>query len=643
MSAERATPSGKALAGLALGALGVVYGDIGTSPLYALKECFNGAHAVPLSPENVLGVLSLVFWSLNFVVSFKYIAMVLRADNRGEGGILALLALVRPRGPSVPRRNILVVFGLFGAALLYGDGMITPAISVLSAVEGLHVATPAFDRLVVPITVCVLTALFWIQKRGSGTVGRMFGQLMVLWFACLAGLGIHGIIQHPAVIAALNPVHAIQYLHRNGFGSFFVLGSIFLVLTGAEALYADMGHFGRRPIRLAWWGFVLPALMINYMGQGAVLLAQGSGAVANPFYSMVPAWALYPMVVIATMAATIASQALISGAFSLTQQAMQLGFVPRMRLIHTSRTEIGQIYMPGINWALWLGTVALVLSFRSSNNLAATYGVAVTGTMLITTILYAVVLRRIFHWSMPSVVALTSLFLVVDLAFFSANMVKFVEGGWFPLAAASAIYLLMSTWRRGRQQVTRILTETSLPLELFIPDIVKRKPSRVPGTAVFMSSIPDVAPPVMLHHLKHNKVLHETVILMTLSSQEIPQVQESDRVTVEARGAGFYQVHARYGFMESPNVPKILAAIAQLLHQPGGTAPSLKMTDVTFYLGRETLIVPPREPGAPRTHGSMPSWRAELFAVMSRNALSAASFFGLPPNRVVELGAQIEV
>jgi KUP system potassium uptake protein len=644
VSLARTPPAGKALAGLALAALGVVYGDIGTSPLYALKECFNGKHPVPLSPENVLGVLSLVFWSLNFVVSFKYIAMVLRADNRGEGGILALLALVRPRGgPRTHHREFLLMMGLFGAALLYGDGIITPAISVLSAVEGLHVATPAFQRFVVPITVAVLTALFWIQKRGTARVGGMFGRLMVLWFGCLAALGIHGIITHPGVVAALNPVHAVGYLHRNGFGAFFVLGSIFLVLTGAEALYADMGHFGRRPIRLAWWGFVLPALMLNYLGQGAVLLAHGSAAAANPFFSMVPDWALYPMVAIATMAATIASQALISGAFSLTQQAMQLGFVPRMRVIHTSSTEIGQIYLPGINWALWVGTVALVLAFQSSDNLAATYGVAVTGTMLITTVLFAVVGRRIFHWSLWSVAPLTALFLIVDIAFFSANMIKFVEGGWFPLAAASVIYLLMSTWRRGRQQVTSILTESSLPLDLFVPDIARRKPPRVPGTAVFMSSIPDVAPPVLLHHLKHNKMLHEKVILMTLSSQEIPQVAEGDRVTVEQLGAGFYQVTATYGFMESPHVPQILMAIARSLHEPGEPPPSLKMNDVTFYLGRETLILGPRHPGVPRPPGSMPAWRAGLFAVMSRNALSAASFFGLPPNRVIELGAQIEV
>jgi KUP system potassium uptake protein len=640
---ERKPPSGKVLAGLALAALGVVYGDIGTSPLYALKECFNGAHAVALSPENVLGVLSLVFWSLNFVVSFKYIAMVLRADNRGEGGILALLALVRPRGPAGHRREVLLMLGLFGAALLYGDGVITPAISVLSAVEGLHVATPAFQHWVVPLTVGVLTGLFWIQKRGTARVGGLFGRLMVLWFGCLAALGVHGIAQHPGVLAAIDPSHALAYLHRNGFGSFFVLGSIFLVLTGAEALYADMGHFGRRPIRLAWWGFVLPALMLNYLGQGAVLLAQGRAAVANPFYSMVPPWALYPMVAIATMAATIASQALISGAFSLTQQGIQLGFVPRMRLIHTSYTEIGQIYLPGINWTLWIATVALVLAFRSSDNLAATYGVAVTGTMLITTMLFAVVQTKIWHWPLWGVVSLTALFLVVDLAFFGANMIKFVEGGWFPLVAGAVIYLLMSTWRRGRQQVTEILTTTSLPLDLFIPDITRSKPVRVPGVAVFMTSIPDAAPPVLLHHLKHNKVLHDKVVLMTLSSQEIPQVRDSDRVAVTARGAGFYQVTVQYGFMESPNVPDILAAIAPSLHEPGEPVPSLRLNDVTFYLGRETLIVSRRAPGVPRTPGAMSSWRAELFAVMSRNALNAAAYFGLPPNRVVELGAQIEV
>ncbi len=636
--------SDKALPVLALTALGVVFGDIGTSPLYALKECFNGDHAVPLSPENVLGVLSLVFWSLNFVISFKYIAMVLRADNRGEGGILALLALVRPRNVAGHKRELLLMLGLFGAALLYGDGVITPAISVLSAVEGLQVAitTPSFHRFVILITVGILSGLFWIQKRGTARVGALFGPLMVIWFTCLAALGIYGIVQHPDVVAALNPAHAWWYLKRNGFASVFVLGSVFLVLTGGEALYADMGHIGRRPIRVAWWFFVLPALMLNYMGQGAIMLARGHDVIANPFYGLVPSWALYPMVVVATMAATIASQALISGAFSLTQQAMQLGFVPRMRLVHTSRTAIGQIYLPGVNAALWLGTVALVLAFKSSDALAGTYGVAVTGTMLITTVLLAVVERRIWHWPLSGVVALTTVFMAVDLMFFGANMVKFVQGGWFPLAVAACLYILMSTWRRGRQQVTALLKSTSLPLDLFIADIARSQPVRVPGIAVFMSSIPDVAPPVLLHHLKHNKVLHEKVVLMTLTSLEIPQVHARERVTVTPRGSGFYQVFAQYGFMESPHVPLILEAIAQSLHEPGEPAPSLRMHQVTFYLGRETLLVGPRAPGAARRSMLTP-WRAHIFAVMSRNALSAATFFGLPPNRVVELGAQIQV
>ena len=642
MSQSRTPPSGKVLAGLSLAALGVVYGDIGTSPLYALKECFNGKHAVPLTPENVLGVLSLVFWSLNFVVSFKYIALVLRADNRGEGGILALLALVRP-GAEAKKRSILIMLGIFGAALLYGDGVITPAISVLAAVEGLRVATPAFERMVIPLTIIVLSGLFYLQRRGTAGVGSIFGPLMIIWFSCIAGLGVYGILQYPGVLAALNPSHAIGYLMRNGPRSLFVLGSVFLVLTGGEALYADMGHFGRRPIRLAWWLVVLPALTLNYMGQGARLLTHPE-AYKNPFFELVPPLALYPMVIIATMAAVIASQALISGAFSLTQQAMQLGLAPRMRLIHTSRTEIGQIYMPGVNGALWMACVALVLAFRSSDNLAATYGVAVTGTMLITTVLFGVVERTIWKWPMWQVACLSSLFMMVDLAFFGANMVKFIEGGWFPLAAAAVIYLFMSTWKKGRTQVTALLQDSSLPIGLFVPDLARRQIHRVPGIAVFMTSIPDVAPPVLLHHLKHNKVLHETVVLMTVTTLEIPFVEPAQRVTVEARGQGFYQVVARYGFMETADIPAILEAIAGSLRpSEDGKAASLRMQEVSFFLSRETLIVTPRGQGAPETAGEMPAWRARLFGVMSRNAQSAAAYFGLPPNRVVELGAQIQV
>ncbi len=641
MNSDGKAPTGKALAGLSFAALGVVYGDIGTSPLYAIKECFNGSRAVAMSPQNVLGVLSLVFWSLNFVISFKYIAVVLRADNRGEGGILALLALARPDGFRVGRG--LVMLGLFGAALLYGDGVITPAISVLSAVEGIKVATPAFEHWVLPVTIGILSGLFLFQRRGTAGVAAVFGPITLLWFLSIAAIGVHGIIDYPAVLRAINPLYAWRFFVNNGFQSFVVLGSVFLVVTGGEALYADMGHFGRRPIRVAWFGLVLPSLMLNYMGQGALLLHRPE-AVTNPFYNLVPDAVLYPMVVIATLAAIVASQALISGAFSLTQQAMQLGFAPRMHLVHTSHTEIGQIYMPGINAALWVTCVALVLQFGSSDALAATYGVAVTGTMLITTVLLAVVARKQWNWSWWKVVPLTIAFLIVDSAFLGANLIKFVEGGWFPLAAGSAVYVLMSTWRRGRQQVTAILRETSLPLDLFIPDIARRKPYRVPGVAVFMTSIPDVAPPVLLHHLKHNKVLHEKVILMTISSLEIPQVPASERVTLERLGEGFYQLRARYGFMESPDVPAILTAVAPQLREPGeDAAPSLRLNDVSFFLGRETLIVSPRGRGLSRAAGAMAGWRAKLYGVMQRNAQTATAFFGLPPNRVVELGAQIQV
>jgi KUP system potassium uptake protein len=641
VSHGRTPPSGKVLAGLALTALGVVYGDIGTSPLYALKECFNGPNGVVLTRDNVLGVLSLVFWSLNFVISFKYIAIVLQADNRGEGGILALLALARPRGSNVGRG--LVMFGLFGAALLYGDGVITPAISVLSAVEGLHVATPALDRWVIPLTIGILSGLFLMQRRGTAGVGAVFGPITFVWFLSIAAIGINGIVGYPGVVRALNPYYAFAFAFTHGWRTLLVLGSVFLVVTGGEALYADMGHFGKRPIRLAWFALVLPALMLNYLGQGALLLRHPE-AVGNPFFNLVPNAVLYEMVAIATAAAIVASQALISGAFSLTQQAIQLGFMPRMRLVHTSSTEFGQIYMPGVNGALWIACVALVLAFKSSDRLAATYGVAVTGTMLITSVLFAVVARNRWNWSWWRVIPITGAFLVVDTAFAGANLVKFVQGGWFPLAAGSLLYLLMSTWRRGRQQVTAILTETALPLDLFVPDMARRKPHRVPGVAVFMTSIPDVAPAVLLHHLKHNKVLHEKVILMTVTAQEIPQVPEADRVQLAARGEGFYQVTAHYGFMETPNVPAILAAVTERMRDPGAArAPSTGLHEVSFFLGRETLIVASRHHGAPRAQGAMWGWRARLFGVMQRNAQSATAFFGLPPNRVIELGAQIQV
>jgi KUP system potassium uptake protein len=642
VSHDRKPPEGKALAGLALAALGVVYGDIGTSPLYALKECFSGPHGFPLTHDNVLGVLSLLFWSLNFVVSFKYIGLVMRADNRGEGGILALLALVRPGGQTVGRGLILMV-GLFGAALLYGDGVITPAISVLGAVEGLEVATPIFKHWVVPMACLIITALFVVQKRGTAGIGKIFGPVTTIYFVCIAVLGVRGIAMNTEVLHALNPWYAVQFFMREQWHGIVILSAIVLVITGGEALYADMGHIGPRPIRLAWFVVVLPALALNYFGQGALLLSDPS-AVANPFYRLVPGWALYPMILIATAAAVVASQALISGAYSLTQQAMQLGFAPRMRLIHTSATEIGQIYMPGVNWTLWVACIALVILSKTSTALAGAYGLAVTGTMLTTTILFSIVMRKNWQWPMWRVALITGLFVVVDVAFLSANILKIPDGGWFPLVAGGVVYLLMSTWKMGRRQVTAMLQESSLPLDLFIPDVIRRKPYRVPGVSVVMTSIPDVAPPVLLHHLKHNKVLHEQVILMTISSEQIPLVPEAERVQVVDKGAGFVQVFAHYGFLESPNVGAILAATAEQLPPPTeGKTPALRLNEVTFYLGRETLIVAPRDRKGARTRAAMPAWRATLFAVMTRNAQSAAGYFGLPPNRVVELGAQLQV
>ncbi len=631
---------------LAIAALGIVYGDIGTSPLYALKEAFGGPYAIALTSANILGILSLVFWSLMWVVSFKYLALVMRADNRGEGGILALLALARPGGKARGRGTMLL-FGLFGAALLYGDGVITPAISVLGAIEGLQVATPMFDQWVVPIAIAIITAIFAVQRYGTASVGRIFGPVTMLWFVCIALLGIRGIAMQPEVLHALNPHHAVSLFAREGWLAFGVLAAVVLVITGGEALYADLGHFGARPIRLAWYLVVLPALVLNYFGQGAWLLGHPEAILAeafNPFYRLVPAWGLYPMIVIATGAAIVASQALISGSYSLTSQAIQLGFAPRMRLIHTSRTERGQIYMPGITLALWVGCIALVLAFRNSSNLAATYGVAVTGAMFTTSVLFGYVTRTKWNWPLWLVVPLTTLLVVIDLGFFASNLIKVPHGGWFPIGLALVVFLLMTTWKRGRRQVTALLKESSLPIDLFIPDIARRQPPRVPGVAVFMTSLSDVAPPVLLHHLKHNKVLHEKVVLVTVESQEIPQVSEAERVTVVPRGEGFYSVVARYGFMETPDVPKVLMAVAdQLRTDDNEPSPSMKLTDISFYLGRETLLVRPRSRGTPVADGAMWSWRARLFAVMNRNAQGATAYFGLPPNRVVELGTQIQV
>lgn len=633
-TAGAARPAGRRLAALALAALGVVYGDIGTSPLYALKECFNPQHGIPPDRDNVLGIVSLILWSLNFVVSYKYIAQVMRADNRGEGGILALLALVA--GSPRRRRRALILFGLFGAALLYGDGVITPAISVLGAIDGLSFATPLFQAWVVPLTAGILIGLFLVQRRGTGGIGVFFGPVMILWFTCLAGLGIGGIVREPTVLRAVNPWYAIDFFARDGARGFFILGAVVLVLTGGEALYADLGHFGRRPIRLAWFGLVLPALMLNYFGQAALLLGTPQAA-ANPFYALVPRPLLYPMVAVATVATIVASQALISGAFSLTQQAVQLNYCPRVTIIHTSAREPGQIYVPEVNLGLMVACIWLVLTFRTASNLAAAYGIAVTGTMTITTILFGMVALERWGWKRWQVIGLCGLFLVVDLAFFSANIIKFAEGGWFPIFVAILVFTLMTTWNRGRARLTAILEESSLPMALFLEDVSKQLPVRVPGTAVFMTSELRGAPPVLLHHVKHNKVLHEQVILLSVQTEDVPYVSEDERISFEDFGQRFYGVTARYGFMESPDVMAVLRCLRD-------RGLEIRPSDTTFYLGRETLIARPDQKRIPS--GAPPKlafWRKKLFIFMSRNARPATSFFNIPPNRVVELGAQIQI
>jgi len=615
-------PRGQYLALMSLGALGIVYGDIGTSPLYAMRECFAGTHPIAPTPGNVLGVLSLIFWALIVVISIKYLVFVLRADNRGEGGILALMSLVRPRSEGIRGvRWLLVGIGIFGAALLYGDAIITPAISVLSAVEGLGTATPIFHKAVAPLTIVILIGLFFFQKRGTGRVGAVFGPVTFLWFVTISILGVAQVVQEPGVFAAVSPVHAVDFFRKNSFQGFLTLGTVFLVVTGGEALYADLGHFGKRPIRVAWFAVVLPALLLNYFGQGALLL-RDPGVAPNLFYRMAPEWGLYPLVVLATAATVIASQAVISGVFSLTRQAVQLGYTPRLAISHTSAREIGQIYIPAINWALMFACIALVIGFRTSSNLAAAYGVAVTTTMVITTVLLFVVEREVWGWKLAPALGFSLLFLTIDLAFFGANIVKVAHGGWFPLVVAGTVFTVM----------TRILfdriAEGALSDAAFLQSIAKRPPPRVAGTAVFMDRTFDGVPLPLLHNLKHNKVLHERVILLTIVTDEIPYVSDEDQVEVRELGQGIFRVIARYGFVEQPDVPELLAGLdlPQLKFDPDST---------TFFLGRETLIATKR-PG-------MAIWRERLFAWMTRNAQGAPIFFRLPPNRVVEVGAQIEL
>jgi KUP system potassium uptake protein len=539
---------------------------------------------------------------------------------------MALLALLHPRRDANRSRIVLVALGLFGAALLYGDGVITPAISVLGAVEGIAIATPAFSAATPIIAAAILIGLFLFQRKGTARVGAIFGRIMLVWFGAIGVLGARGILEHPNVLRGLNPFYAVEFMARNGSQGFLILGAVILVVTGAEALYADMGHFGKRPIRLAWLTVVLPCLVLNYFGQGAIVIAR-PGTASNPFFSLVPTWGLYPMVVVATIAAVVASQALISGAFSLTRQAVQLGYSPRVTIQHTSQTEIGQIYLPGLNRTLAVLCVLLVLGFQSSGALASAYGIAVTGTMTITTLLFCAVARERWHWSRARVATLGAVFLLVDLSFLGANLVKIAKGGWFPLLVAAVVYVLMTTWKRGRETVTRILQDTALPLSLFLEDMSRRQPPRVPGTAVFMTSDPGGVPVVLLHHLKHNKVLHEKVIIMSVAGEEIPQVKPQERAEVRERGDGVYQVTARYGFMESPDIPGLLSTLG-----PFGLA--AKPMETSFYLGRETLL--------PTGNSKLAYWRKKLFILMARNAQSATAFFNLPPNRVVELGAQIQ-
>jgi KUP system potassium uptake protein len=617
----------KYLAYLTLTALGVVFGDIGTSPLYAFRECFHGTHALAVSRANVLGVLSLIFWSLIVVVSIKYLVFILRADNRGEGGILALTALVVPVRAAAGRYRMLLLLGLFGAALLCGEGIITPSISVLSAVEGLEVATPFFTPYVIPITICLIVLLFFFQHRGTGGMGKVFGPIIVLWFFVLAGLGGWRITGAPGVLAAVNPLHALRFFGANGWHGFVVLGTVFLCATGAESLYADMGHFGKLPIRIGWFSLVLPALLLNYFGQGALLLTDPAAA-EHPFYHLAPDWATYPLVLLATVATVIASQAVISGAFSLTHQAVQLGFTPRLEIEHTSARERGQIYVPAVNWALMLGCIGLVLSFGSATRLAAAYGIAVTSTMVITTILFYAVERRRWKWRRWAALLLCGTFLVVDLSFFGANLLKVAHGGWFPLAVALAVFTLMTTWKTGRRVLADRLRRSTVPLRPFLKGLALEPVVRVPGIAVFMYSNPHGVPPALLHNLKHNRVLHETVIILTVETQEIPRVPASERLEVVPLDHGFYRVILRYGFMEEPDVPLELARV----RLPGL---QLDMHQVSYFLSRETLLA--------TAHPGMWIWREKLFAWMTRNARPATSYFNLPPNRVVELGMQVEI
>ncbi|WP_407316949.1 potassium transporter Kup [Pseudomonas sp. nanlin1] len=611
-----------------IAAIGVVYGDIGTSPLYTLKEVFSGAYGLQVGHDSVLGILSLIFWSLIWVVSIKYVLFVLRADNQGEGGIMALTALARRAAAPYPRlRTLLVVCGLIGAALFYGDSMITPAISVLSAVEGLELAFDGIEHWVIPVALVVLVVLFVLQKHGTARIGKLFGPVMVAWFLVLGALGVYGIVQHPEVIKALNPYWAAHFFIVHPGLGVAILGAVVLALTGAEALYADMGHFGRKPIARAWFGLVLPALVLNYFGQGGLLL-ENPEAARNPFYLLAPSWALIPLVALATLATVIASQAVISGAFSLTQQAIQLGYIPRMHIQHTSSNERGQIYIGSVNWALMAGVILLVLGFESSGALASAYGVAVTGTMLMTTILVSAVMLLLWKWPPVFAVPLLVVCLLVDGLFFAANVPKIVQGGAFPILAGIVLFVLMTTWKRGKQLLVERIDEGGLPLPIFISSIRVQPPHRVQGTAVFLTARPDAVPHALLHNLLHNQVLHEQVVLLTVLNEDTPRVPAHQRFEVESFGDGFYRVILHYGFMDEPDVPQALTLchLDELDFSPMRT---------TYFLSRETVI--------PSKLDGMALWRESLFAFMLKNANGNLRFFKLPVNRVIELGTQVEM
>jgi len=623
-------PSNRYLLTLSLGALGVVYGDIGTSPLYALEECFmkHHGHQIAVTHDNVLGVLSLITWSLILVISVKYLLFVLRADNRGEGGILALMSLVRPAeaGRRGVRRTILIALGLFGSALLYGDGMITPAITMLSAFEGMGVATPLFDRWIVPLTVVALIALFAVQKHGTARVGKVFGPLMLLWFGVLAALGVWNIVRLPHVLLGVNPWWAVKFFLAHPIAGYLVLGAVFLVVTGGEALYADMGHFGAAPIKLAWFTVVFPSLLLNYFGQGALLL-QDPSAARDPFFLMAPQWAVWPLVILSALAAAVASQAVISGSYSLTRQAVQLGYLPRIEIRHTSAREIGQIYIPSVNWLLMLCAIALVIGFKKTTALAGAYGVAVTATMGITTALFAVVARERWGWKLRSVLAFAVPFLVIDLAFFGANVIKVADGGWFPIVVGLTVFTVMTTWFTGRRVLSERLAESAMSTADFIGQLAMKKIHRVKGTAIFLTRQQEGIPTALLHNIKHNKVVHERVVLLSVSADETPHLTDDERTEWIELGEGVWRLVVRFGFMEDPDLPALL----ERLQGPVRLEPMA----TSYFLGRETLI--------PTKHPGMALWREHLFASMARNAAGASAFFNLPANQVIELGAQVRM